>query len=69
MKNQLTIKLNDFKAGMNLIMYDVLGQMADKIALTGPETIYNRTSLARGLYTFKVTLKDETLQSGKIVFE
>lgn len=67
--NQVTIKIRNYKAGMELIIYDVLGQMADRISLTGSETIYNRTHLAKGLYTFKIMLDNEAFQTGKLIFE
>lgn len=67
--NQITLRIDAFKAGMSFTIYDVMGQVADKTSIIGPETTYNCNHLAKGLYTFKITLNNETLNSGKIVFE
>ncbi len=67
--NQLTIKLDDFKPGMDLTIYDVLGQTIDKIPLTGKETFYRNTHCAKGVYTFKITLNNQPVKSGRILFE
>lgn len=66
----VTIKLAEFKTGMEFLLFNTLGQEMDKIPLTAKETLYLRKqNLAKGIYTFNIRYKNEILESGKVVFE
>ncbi len=67
--DKVIIKLDEPKTGMEFVLYNALGQLADKISITGKETVYQKNNLAKGIYTFNILYKNEIMESGKIAFE
>jgi hypothetical protein len=65
----LVIKVNEPKTGMEILLYNALGQEVDRVAVVEKETQYLRRNLSKGIYTFSVLNNKEVVETGKLVFE
>ena len=63
-----TIKIQNYNAGLQLEVYNVLGQRVSYIGLTGEETQINLSTASRGVYFYKViSTENVEFGSGKII--
>jgi hypothetical protein len=65
----LVIKVNEPKTGMEILLYNALGQEVDRVAVVEKETQYLRRNLSKGIYTFSVLNNKEVVETGKLIFE
>ena len=65
----LNIKLNDAPKGnkYELVIYNVLGEVVMKTAITGQITTIETGNIRSGVYLYKVMDNDETIRSGKMI--